>query len=130
MIDEAQQQLDASIDHYLDLMHRYSSSYHLGQGYPCRAAGTEQYRPSRQYDGENGALDSEADHQTGAAVSSIVDAMTDPHRTCLRIEARNIVTGVKAWTSARLPLCPIERSIIRQEARNRLWRELMARGLV
>lgn len=128
MIHE-EQQLEASLDHFLALMHRYSSSFHLGQGYPSRAAGTEQYRPSRQYDSENGAMDGEADHAIGAAVSRIVDAMADPHRTSLRIEARNIVTGVKAWGSARLPLCPIERSVIRVEARNRLWRALIADGI-
>jgi hypothetical protein len=129
MIDEAQQQLDASIDHFLALMHKYSSAYHVGRGYPARAAGTEQYIASRQYDGDNGASDGDADHATGAAVSAIVDRITDPHRTCLRIEGRNLVTGVKVWTSARLPLCPVERSIIRLEARNRLWQQLTAQGL-
>lgn len=129
MIGEEQQQLDASLDHFLALMHRASSSYHLGQGYPSRAAGTDQYRSSRQYDGENGAMDGEADHAIGVAVSRLVDSMADPHRTCLRIEARNIQTGIKAWTSARLPLCPVERSIIRTEARNRLWRLLISSGI-
>lgn len=130
MIDEAQKQQDATIDHLLELMHRFGSSYRVGQGYPSRAAGTDQYRASRQHDGDNGAADSDADHETGAAVSRIVDAMTDPHRTCLRIEARNICQGVKVWTSARLPLCPIERSIIRMEARNALWRSILSAGLV
>jgi hypothetical protein len=129
MICDEQQQLEASLDHFLMLMHRYGSADQVGRGYPSRAAGTEQYRPSRQYDNENGAMDGDVDHTIAASVCRIVDAMTDPHRTSLRIEARNLVTGVKAWSSARLPLCPVERSIVRTEARNRLWRALIAAGI-
>lgn len=130
MIDEAQRHIDATIDAYLVLMHEYSSAYHVGRGYPSRAPGTEGYRPSKQYDDVNGAMDDEADHVTGAAVAAIVDNMADPHRTWLRMEGRNLKTGVKVWTSARLPLCPVERSVIRQEARNMLWVKLRATELV
>lgn len=130
MIDEAQKQMDAILDRYLVLMHEYSSAYHVGRGYPSRAPGTEGYRASKQYDYDNGAMDDEADHVTGAAVAAIVDNMADPHRTWLRMEGRNLKTGVKVWTSARLPLCPVERSVIRQEARNMLWVKLRATELV
>lgn len=129
MICDAQQQQDASIDHFLELMHKFSANHGYGRGYPSRAAGTEHYRPSCQYDGENGANDTDQDRRIGAQVCAIVDAMQDPARSALRIEARNLVTGVKVWASARLPMCPVERSIIREEARAKLWRSLIAAGV-
>jgi len=129
-MDQAEQILDATLDSLLRLMHEYASAERVGQGYPSNAAGCSYYRPSRQHDDTNGASDSDRDAELGAAVSAVVDQMQDPHRTCLRIEGRNIATGVRAWVSARLPLCPVERSVIRQEARNQLARRLQAAGLM
>jgi hypothetical protein len=127
---QAEQILDATLDSLLRLMHEYASAERVGQGYPSNAPGCSLYRASRQYDHDNGASDSDRDAELGAAVSAVVDQMADPHRTCLRIEGRNISTGVRVWISARLPLCPVERSVIRQEARNQLARRLQAAGLM
>lgn len=130
MIDEAQKQMDAVLDRYLVLMHEYTSTYRVGRGYPSQAAGTEGYRVSRQYDYDNGAIDDDADDIVGAAVTRIVENMQDPHRNYLYNEARSLKTGAKVWTSARLPICPVERSLIRMEARNMLWRKMQAAGIV
>jgi len=129
-MDQAEQILDATLDSLLRLMHEYASAERVGQGYPSNAAGCSYYRPSRQHDDTNGASDSDRDAELGAAVNAIVEQMQDPHRTYLRMDAKSIVTGLRVWYSARLPLCPVERSVIRQEARNQLARRLQAAGLM
>lgn len=129
-MDQAEKILDATLDNLLRLMHESAAGDRVGQGYPSNAPGCSLYRASRQYDYDNGASDSERDTELGVAVSAVVGQMADPHRTCLQIEGRNLSTGVRVWISARLPLCPVERSVIRQEARNQLARRLQAEGLM
>lgn len=129
-MDQAEQILDATLDSLLRLMHEYASAERVGQGYPSNAPGCSLYRASRQYDHDNGASDSDRDAELGAAINAIVDQIADPHRTYLRMDAKAIVTGIKAWYSARIPMCPVERSVIRQEARNQLARRLQAAGLM
>ena len=131
MIDDAAQALDAAIDQFLILAHMADSADSHAQGYPSKAPGTSGYQTPNRYGSDGHTFDDEAVAlRTGEIVSNIIGKMADPHRTCLRIEARNLKTGVAAWTSARLPLCPVERSIIRQEARNRLARELQSVGML
>lgn len=130
MIVDVEKQLDASLDAHLMLWHSWARGEHVGQGYPSEAAGMKMYRPSRQYDYENGAIDGDVDSTIAAAIEAAVEEMRDPHRTCLRIEARNLATGVRVWVSARLPMCPVERSVIRMEARNQLLRKLQSLGLL
>lgn len=131
MIDEAAQTLEASLDALLQLMHMADNADSFVQGYPKEAAGMKMYKTPNRYGSDGFTFDDEATAlKAGETVSAIVSDMKDPHRTCLRIEARNLKTGVKVWTSARLPLCPVERSIIRQEARNQLARKLQAVGLL
>jgi len=129
-MDQSEKILDATLDSLLKLMHEYAAGDRFGQGYPSNAPGCSLYRASRQYDHDNGASDSDRDMELGAAVSAIVDQMMDPHRTSLRIEGRNLSTGVMSWHSAILPLCPVELSVIRQEARNQLAKRLQSVGLM
>ena len=130
MIDEAAQTIEASLDDLLVIWHRHSSGYKFGRSYPGTAAGCEQYRPSRQYDSENGALDSDTDASLAGAIDCLVQKMVDPYRNAIHINARNLSTGVSDWQSPRLPFDPVERSIIRLEARNMLARKLQAAGLL
>lgn len=130
MIVDVEKQLDASLDAHLILWHSWAHNERMGQGYPSEAAGMKMYRTSRQYDYENGAIDGDVDSTIAAAVEAAVSEISDPHRTSLCIEARNLATGVRVWVSARLPMCPVERSVIRMEARNQLLRKLQARGLL
>lgn len=131
MIDEAAQALEASLDALLMLMHMAENADAFVDGYPKSAAGMKMYKTPNRYGSDGFTFDDDAQAlRGGETVSAIVCQMADPHRTALRIEARNLKTGVSVWTSARLPLCPVERSIIRQEARNMLARKLQAVGLL
>lgn len=122
--------IDASLDALLILMHEASSHERVVAGYPSEAAGMKLYRPSRQYDHDNGAADCDADASLGHAVEAQVDQMAEPHRTAIRVNARNLATGHHVWSSARLPLCPVERSILIMEARNQIMRRLQTEGLL
>ena len=131
MIDEAAQTLEASLDALLILMHMAENADSYVQGYPKEAAGMKMYKTPNRYGSDGFTFDDDAQAlKAGETVSAIVMEMADPHRTCLRFEARNLKTGVSVWLSPRLPLDPVERSVIRQEARNMLARKLQSVGLL
>lgn len=130
MIDEATQTTEASLDALLVIWHRYSSGYRFGRAYPGTAAGCEQYRPSRQYDSENGAMDSDADASLAGAVDCLVQKMVDPYRNAISINARNLSNGLSVWSSPRLPFDPVERSRIIHQARQQMTKLMQAEGLL
>lgn len=129
-MDHAVTAIDASLDYLLILMHNATDRDSVAAGYPSHAAGMALYRPSKQHDSENGAADSDADATLGQAVDFHVSEMADPHRTAIRVNARNLATGVHVWGSARLPLDPVERAILLMEARNQIMRRLQTAGLL
>ena len=130
MIDEAAQTIEASLDALLVIWHRHSSGYKFGRAYPGTAAGCEQYRPSRQYDSENGALDSDTDASLAGAIDCLVQKMVDPYRNAIHINARNLSTGVSVWPSPCLPFDPVERARIIVEARRQITKLMQADGLL
>lgn len=129
MIEEAQT-IDAALDQLLIIWHTWASSEQVGQGYYSESPGTKMYRASRQYDYDNGAIDSDVDTALAAGVDRIVHAMPDPHRTAICVNARNLKTGRAVWRSARLPQDMQETAVILMEARNQLMRRLQAAGLM
>lgn len=125
------QSLDAlqleHIDHLLGEWHHWSKSKSIGLGYPKTAAGCSQYRASRQYDDSNGAIDQDADTALCQAVDAAIEAMADPWRTALHIEARNL-TSSKVWTSPRVPAEMLE--MVTRQAKRILWESLEFAELV
>lgn len=130
MINETTQAQEASLDALLIIWHTWASSESVGQGYPSEAPGTKMYRVSRQYDYENGAIDGEVDSTVASAVDHLVDTLVDPYRTAIRLNAKNLKTGVHVWRSPRLTFDPVERARIVVEARSQLARKLQAAGLL
>ena len=130
MIDEAAQTIEASLDALLVIWHRHSSGYKFGRAYPGTAAGCEQYRPSSQYDSENGARDEDNEKKSAKSVDFLVDKMVDPYRNAIQINARNLSTGVSDWSSPRLPFDPVERARIIAEARRQITKLMQADGLL
>ncbi|MFV0673650.1 hypothetical protein [Variovorax sp. tm] len=55
---------------------------------------------------------------------------TQPYRSAIYTIAKNLHAGSNVWTSARLPVDPMERSVIYMEARNMLTRRLIAAGVM
>lgn len=130
MIDERTQTIEASLDALLIMWHTFASQERLGWGYPSRAPASHQYRCSRQYDDQNGSLDGDVDKQIAKAVGHQVDKMTEPHRTAIHINARNLKVGVSVWQSTRLPSDQLERARIVSDARDMLARRMIAEGLL
>jgi hypothetical protein len=122
--------IEASLDGLLIVWRKWQQAESVGQGYPTTAPGCKLYRASRQYDDSNGALDSDMDATLGAAVDAHIEEIAQPHKTALHLDARNLVTGVSVWSSARLPIDPMARAIIVAEARGQLIRRLQSAGLM
>jgi len=85
---------------------------------------------SRQYDSSDDVLDGQINSKIMAAVDFQVSEMTDPHRTGIYINARNVHTGRSVWSSPRLPADPLERGVVVTEARVMLLKRLIAAGVV
>lgn len=107
------------------MWHSASSSVRHGGGYPSTAAGCSLYRPSRQYDDENGALDAAADIALARAVDEVIETMEALHRAALSMEARNLCT-VRVCHAARLGDDAAQ--VVRQ-ARALLWLGMDKKGL-
>jgi hypothetical protein len=121
--------ISAHLDSLLYAWHLWQRT-ETGHGYNTRALVCGDYRTSRQYDDENGALDSALEHLTLKAVDFHVLQMADPYKAAIYACARNLVTGVAAWSSPRLPAGQAERAAVTAEARDMLARRLQSAGIL
>jgi hypothetical protein len=120
-------------EHLNDLLaswHAWSSGHSFVHGYPTVCSTCRSSRASRQYDDANGGLDAQIDAVLMEAVDSVVYAISDPWRTALAIQARNLVTGVRVWNSPRLPSCEVKRRELLVVAREKLAAGLAGAGLL
>jgi hypothetical protein len=114
----------AQLDDLLSRWHHWQSSARVGKGHANKALVCGDYRVSRQYDSDNGALDSEIEARTMKAVQSAVDRMADPHRAAIYVIARAINLGTSAVSSPRLPQDRAEREAVIAQARVMLIQRL------
>ncbi len=121
---------DEILDDILSRWHSWAQGQGGTAGHARRSAGMEQYRPSRQYDDTNGALDSDLEHMRCKQVDFDVRQLPQPHQTAIYVDARNLCTGVAVWGNPRLPSDPAERQVIVLEARNMLTKRLLASGVL
>lgn len=129
-MERMQEVSDAILDDLLSRWHHWQvSSPHKG-GFPARSAGMDDWRCSRQYDAENGALDGDLEACTMRGLDFQVSEMRDPHRTAIYLNARNLSTGVKVFRSLRLPQDFEACARIVVEARGILLIRLTAAGIV
>lgn len=106
-----------------DILSRWDHWLHpikVGYGFSASAAGCSLYRPSRQYDDANGALDDAVEHRVMQGVQACVDRLETTHRTAIYIEARNARTGSAVWRSPRMPADQILARALIAAARLRL----------
>lgn len=120
---------EAILDDLLRQWHLWSIRDHLRLGYPEVSPACALYRASRQYDDQNGALDTDAHCERMQMVDTCIYSLADPWRTAVCINARNLATGRAVWASARLPQDTAERAAVAAEARGMLARRLQADGL-
>lgn len=116
-----------------DLMaewHKWCANYTGVKGYSSSDMTCRDYRASRQYDDQNGALEAALSSSTLETMSAEVFAMDQPYQTAIQIQARNMATGRIVWSSPRLPADAMERSKIVAKAREMLIGSLARRGIL
>jgi hypothetical protein len=118
------------INDLLSRWHTWASQFAYVVGFNTCSSAMQQFRASRQYDSENGALDQDVENRVMAAVDACIDRIHQPYRTALWINARNLCTGCAVWRSARLPTDDLERALLVAEARERFAKLLDQRGLL
>jgi hypothetical protein len=124
-----QAERDAQLDDILSRWHHWAIAYQAPHGYPPTAAGFDQYRVSRQYDDENGALDKEIELKVMRTVNFQITEMAEPFRSAIYCNARNLYSGVSVWRSPRLPADDIERARVVVTAREMLSKRLTMAGV-
>lgn len=127
MQDNTAEQLLSDI---LGEWHEWAKGYQHNRAYPGRSSGCGDYRPSRQYDGENGSLDAVQHIERMKTVDFEVSQIEEPGRSGLHMNARAIALGVSVFRSPRLPEDRIAALKIIAEARQELTRRLLARGVM
>jgi hypothetical protein len=123
-------ELDAVLHDLLSRWHHWATCARKVNGFAIVAAGFSQYRPSAQWDSDNGAADDMAEHRTMLAVNRCIDDVPQPWRTALGVLARNLHLGVNVWHSPRLPANPAQRDALMHEASKMLARRLARAGVI
>lgn len=120
----------AILDDILCRWHQWASRGSVARGYAGRALVVGDYRISRQYDDQNGALDDDLEHATMKTVDFQVNEMRDPWRAAIHANARALVVGSAVWSSPRLPSDRLKRLHVIAEARVRLTERLISAGVL
>lgn len=110
--------------------HAWSAGHALVHGYPTVNSTCRGSKSSRQYDDANGGLDAHIDHVLMEAVDGVIDALQDPWKAALSVQARNLSTGAQVWNSPRLPVCPVRRCDLLVAARKMFVMGLYRRNLL
>ena len=118
------------INSLLSMWHWWASAGTFAAGYPSQTAACRQARASRQYDDANGGLDAYIDACLCEAVDAVLDAVEQPYRTALHIQARNLATGAQVWSSPRLPADREDRAQLLEKARTFFADRLAMAGLL
>lgn len=122
--------LHQHLDDILAEWHRWQCAQPVTRGFASRALVCGEYQISRQYDDQNGALDSDLQNSTMKTVDFQVQQMLDPHKAAVYAQARSLACGVSVWTSARLPGDKEQRAVIVAEARMQITKRLQNAGVL
>lgn len=121
---------DAILDDLLCRWHHWQQEARVGRGFNHTALVAGDYRPSRQYDDENGALDAALEERQMCAIDFAVSQMVNPHQAAIYCLARALVVGCMVFTSPRLPVDRQEREVIVRDARAMLTNRLLSAGVL
>ena len=120
----------AILDDLLIRWHHACQHYRHTRGFNARSAGMDGYRCSRQYDDTNGALDQHLEASQIEAVDFEVSQLTEPSRSAIHADARNLSTGIAVFSSPRLPTDPQKRQEVILVARVMLTARLQSAGVM
>ena len=117
------------LDSLLADWHCWASNFkHVVQSGSC--AMFSDVKSSRQWQDADEVLDNAKHNSTMKSVDFHVNELEPVQRTAIQIKARNLVTGVSVWTSARLPTDPQARAVILMQAKSMLLAKLSAAGVM
>jgi hypothetical protein len=117
------------LDDLLQSWHRWAQGEQHADGFASTSAGLSDWRASRQWDDQNGALDGELDKSTMKTVDFQVGQMADPYRAAIHMNAKNLAAGRNVFQSPRVPT-GIEGANILKTARASLVLRLVAAGVI
>ena len=120
----------ASLDDILSRWHSWQGGYKDVRGFKGRALVVGDFRISRQYDSDNGALDDEIEDATMRSVDFEVSEMKEPHRSAIYALARALNIGLMVFSSPRLPADPKEKHLVINTARGILVARLVEAGIL
>lgn len=128
--DQAHSVQDEALNDLLVRWHRWNVTTPPETGFYTVNTSCKLYRPSRQYDWENGASDAEVETSIMEGVENCINQLGITDRTAIMLNARNLATGASVWQSPRLPVDPLERMHLVLHARARLIIVMECEGML
>lgn len=117
-----------------DLLKRWywhEDAYRFGRGHPKVSMTCADYRPSRQHDAENGALDMAQEDEKMETITFEVDQIEDAQqRYGIRLNAKALALGWSVFRHPRMPEDRVECLKIIAAGRAELSRRLLMRGVM
>lgn len=121
---------DDILDDILCRWHRWASAAKIVRGFAPRALVVGEFRISRQYDDQNGALDDDLENRLMRSVEFCVSGMVNPWQAAVHVNARALALGYEVFNSPRLPADRQARMMVISEARGILRRRLTDAGVL
>lgn len=129
-----QSDIDAICDDLLSRWHSWRNNYTHERGFRASDATCRDAQSSYHWhDRNNGQVDEHIEREIMKGVDRAVDRIPDeprPWHMMILVEARNLWSGHRVWSSMRLPKDDEELLVLRIEARNRLLMELQREGCI
>lgn len=123
--------LDAELDDILSRWHYWQDQYRGGaRGFNSKSVVAGDFRVSRQWDDQNGALDSDLETETMKSVDFHVSEMVEPYRAAIYVQARALCVGYMVFNNPRLPSDPVQRDKVFAHARTILRERLTDAGIL
>lgn len=122
--------LQADLDYWLPRWWRWREPVGVSEGHPSVCAGLEQYRSSRQYDDQNGALDHDVDAMILEQLDHEIHALAQLESIAIQYEARRLCIGVAVFRARILPVDSDELAALVLRARDKLIEKLVACGVL
>jgi hypothetical protein len=122
--------LQADLDYWLARWWGWRERPNVSEGYYTAGPATKQYRTSRQYDDQNGALDEDVDCKILEQFDHEIHQLEQDQRIAVQYEARRLNIGVAVFMSPRLPTDKAELAAVILMARAILTTRLVAAGVL
>ena len=120
---------EAILDDLLAAWHAWAQGDRPSVGYSNISAGMGDWRCSRQYDFDTGAIDAEIDKSVNRTIDFHVREMKDPYRAAIYMNAKNLCAGRHVFQSPKVP-AGIEGANILRSARATLIGKLVSAGVI